>query len=505
MTDNIFGDDANAPADVPIPEAEFIDPAAAVPAAVDNIVPDPIDALDPLWQGDAVDAPPLTPQQEEAAGNDVPVPPAAEGDAQVEAPPLPDGIDGAEPVEGALGALPPALPDDGDVVFLPGDVAPMPPVQGAADVPPAGGGVDGENPAAPPVPPVGDAGGQDPFPVQGQPPVDDVGVGADVPPAGGGVDGENPEAPPVPPVFGVGDPFPVQGEPPVDVPGVVEVPVGVVDDGGVGEDVTWELGDSVGGVIAAITGTPVTDESIAQLLSPEQIARIEHNGGRIDAETTESLLEQSGIPATIVHGDIDQLQAWLDAGIGTVVSLDGTEIGKVDGGAAAGADVDDPNFMAMVTKVDTDAGLVWLNSSGDVDGDVFSVALAAFMDAWEDSDFLAIKSDQTAHEWHAAHDVVDVPPVVVVPPVVDPPGGGGEEPFPDGGDISISDHMHGGVAEDGTSLPDGTPAPTALPTESADAPVLNALTQNPWIVIPGVLAVGGAAAAILAARKMRRS
>jgi hypothetical protein len=112
----------------------------------------------------------------------------------------------------------------------------------------------------------------------------------------------------------------------------------------------------------------------------------------------EDLLESYGVPAhleTFPDGTqaIDALRERLDAGFDAVLAIDSSEVWEgVDDDLTLGGDRLD--HAVVVTEVDDQAGTVTLNDPGHPEGAGMVVDLAQFTDAWEDSDFQMVVTDQ---------------------------------------------------------------------------------------------------------------
>ena len=108
-------------------------------------------------------------------------------------------------------------------------------------------------------------------------------------------------------------------------------------------------------------------------------------------EATLALLEANGIPAELIHGDMATLEQALEDGKGVMLAVDSGEIWY---GEATEDDAAD--HMLVVTGVDEEAGMVYLSDPGNPAGDMLSVPIDVFQDAWADSDNAMIVCDEPA-------------------------------------------------------------------------------------------------------------
>ena len=108
-------------------------------------------------------------------------------------------------------------------------------------------------------------------------------------------------------------------------------------------------------------------------------------------EATLALLEANGIPAELIHGDMATLEQALEDGKGVMLAVDSGEIWY---GEATEDDAAD--HMLVVTGVDEEAGMVYLSDPGNPAGNMLSVPIDVFQDAWADSDNAMIVCDEPA-------------------------------------------------------------------------------------------------------------
>lgn len=103
----------------------------------------------------------------------------------------------------------------------------------------------------------------------------------------------------------------------------------------------------------------------------------------LTADQAEVLLEHFGVEAHVETGSADALRQYLDEGRSVMVGVDSDEVWypAVDDDTAADAG---PDHAVVVTGVDDEAGVVYLNDPGSPDGRGWTMSLADFEDAWAD-------------------------------------------------------------------------------------------------------------------------
>jgi hypothetical protein len=157
---------------------------------------------------------------------------------------------------------------------------------------------------------------------------------------------------------------------------------------------------SVAMVIADITGVPLpSNESVVEraldlgLISFEEGADVDQAwSGMTDSEIIK-LIESYGVDVTLTHDNtLDDLTAALDEGHAVMVGVDADEVwyGTEDDASDGGHGVD---HELVVTGVDTENGLVYLNDPALPDGAGVVVPLEQFMDAWADDNYGMITTD----------------------------------------------------------------------------------------------------------------
>ncbi|MDZ4826378.1 MAG: C39 family peptidase [Actinomycetota bacterium] len=108
------------------------------------------------------------------------------------------------------------------------------------------------------------------------------------------------------------------------------------------------------------------------------------------------LLEDFDVDAKLERGEVDDLRAALDAGHNVIVGLDATDL------YAGGGGFTDPGMQTghavVITGIDDNTGAVYINDPGFPDGAGVQIALAAFEDAWADSDHAMITANPEPSE-----------------------------------------------------------------------------------------------------------
>ncbi len=108
------------------------------------------------------------------------------------------------------------------------------------------------------------------------------------------------------------------------------------------------------------------------------------------AEGAVDLLQSYGITADVEYGSLDTLRQYLDEGREIVLMVDADEIwyGDDDGPGDAGMD-----HAVVLTGIDDDTGVAYLNDPGQPDGPGFEVTLSTIDDAWADGGHQMVVAD----------------------------------------------------------------------------------------------------------------
>ena len=140
------------------------------------------------------------------------------------------------------------------------------------------------------------------------------------------------------------------------------------------------LPTSVAMVLSEVTGEMVPAEEVVALANDMGVM----TSTGMAAEDGVALLEQYGVEAEVTNGDMDLLRAELDSGTDVIIGLDSADL-YADGGGPF-----DPGMQAghavVITGIDDEAGLVYINDPGFPDGAGVAITISDFEDAWEDSD-----------------------------------------------------------------------------------------------------------------------
>lgn len=158
---------------------------------------------------------------------------------------------------------------------------------------------------------------------------------------------------------------------------------------------------SVAMVVADIAGIPlpsneeVVDRALEMGLITYDPSESDPNlawSGMVDVDIV-TLIESYGVDVTLSYDNtLDDLCTALDNGQAVMIGVDAYEVWY-------GVDNDDEdggqgvNHELVVTGVDTEAGLVYLNDSADPEGAGVVIPLDQFMDAWADDNYGMITTD----------------------------------------------------------------------------------------------------------------
>jgi len=96
------------------------------------------------------------------------------------------------------------------------------------------------------------------------------------------------------------------------------------------------------------------------------------------------LLEHYGVEAEASSGTMDSLRESLDAGDQVIIGLDSDDL--YGEGDAPFADDLVAGHAVVITGIDDEAGLVYINDPGFPDGAGVAISIEAFEDAWQDAD-----------------------------------------------------------------------------------------------------------------------
>ena len=171
-----------------------------------------------------------------------------------------------------------------------------------------------------------------------------------------------------------------------------------------------------------------------------------------------ALLEAAGIPAELETGDMGSLEQALEDGKGVMLFIDSGEIWYGESSEDNASD-----HAVVVTGIDEEAGVVYLSDPGNPNGNIETVPIAVFEDAWADSGYSMVVCDEPA------------------PGFGDDAEGGtaDEDAAPMDADVAPAD---------ADADADGAPAGDAARSSGAGGEVVaNTVTAGPWILLPVVL------------------
>lgn len=145
------------------------------------------------------------------------------------------------------------------------------------------------------------------------------------------------------------------------------------------------LPTSVAMVLSEITGELVPADEVVALANDMGVM----TDTGMSAEDGVRLLEEYGINAEVSSGSLDDLRAQLDQGTEVIIGLDSADLysnggGPFDVGMEAG-------HAVVITGIDDDAGVVYINDPGFPDGAGVAIPIETFEDAWADSENLMIE------------------------------------------------------------------------------------------------------------------
>ncbi|MEZ5250187.1 MAG: papain-like cysteine protease family protein [Ilumatobacteraceae bacterium] len=104
-----------------------------------------------------------------------------------------------------------------------------------------------------------------------------------------------------------------------------------------------------------------------------------------------TLLEHWGVDAEVQTGNIDDLRAMLDQGTPIIIGLDSDDLYGL--GDQPFADDFVAGHAVVITGIDDEAGLVYINDPGFPDGAGVAVSIEDFEDAWIDGGNSMIVAD----------------------------------------------------------------------------------------------------------------
>jgi Peptidase_C39 like family len=159
------------------------------------------------------------------------------------------------------------------------------------------------------------------------------------------------------------------------------------------------LPTSVAMILTEITGDDVPQGDIVDLAN--ELDLLGPDGMTLDGGVL--LLEHYGVDAEVQTGSVDDLRAMLDAGRPVIIGLDSDDL--YGAGDSPFADDMVAGHAVVITGIDDEAGLVYINDPGFPDGAGVAIPIEDFEDAWTDADHTMIVADDP--EFDNAND--DVP------------------------------------------------------------------------------------------------
>jgi hypothetical protein len=152
------------------------------------------------------------------------------------------------------------------------------------------------------------------------------------------------------------------------------------------------LPTSVAMVLTEITGEEVPQGDLVDLAN--ELDLLGPTGMSVEGGV--QLLEHYGVDAEVQTGSVDDLRAMLDAGKPVIIGLDSDDLY----GTGDQPFTDDlvAGHAVVITGIDDEAGLVYINDPGFPDGAGVAIPLADFEDAWVDADHTMIVADDPKTE-----------------------------------------------------------------------------------------------------------
>ena len=147
------------------------------------------------------------------------------------------------------------------------------------------------------------------------------------------------------------------------------------------------LPTSVAMVLSEITGEDVPQGDVVDLANELQL--LGPTGMSIEGGI--ALLDHYGVDAEVETGTIDELRTMLDNGDQIIIGLDSDDL------YGAGDQPFDDDLVAghavVITGIDDEAGVVYINDPGFPDGAGVAISIDAFEDAWTDADHSMIVAE----------------------------------------------------------------------------------------------------------------
>lgn len=147
------------------------------------------------------------------------------------------------------------------------------------------------------------------------------------------------------------------------------------------------LPTSVAMILTEVTGEEVPQGDLVDLAN--ELDLLGPDGMSIEGGVT--LLEHYGVDAEVQTGSVDDLRAMLDAGRPVIIGLDSDDLYGT--GDTPFADNMVTGHAVVITGIDDEAGLVYINDPGFPDGAGVAISIEDFEDAWTDADHTMIVAD----------------------------------------------------------------------------------------------------------------
>lgn len=165
------------------------------------------------------------------------------------------------------------------------------------------------------------------------------------------------------------------------------------------------LPTSVAMILSEVTGTDVPAGDVVDLAN--DLGLLGETGMSLEGGL--ALLDHYGVDAEVQTGSLDSLRTMLDEGTPVIIGLDSDDLYGA-GDSPFGDDMV-AGHAVVITGIDDEAGVVYINDPGFPDGAGVAISIDAFEDAWTDADhgmIVATDDDATATDSaDSADDTVD--------------------------------------------------------------------------------------------------
>lgn len=137
---------------------------------------------------------------------------------------------------------------------------------------------------------------------------------------------------------------------------------------------------SVAMILSELTGQPV---DAASVVDTAWDLGLMHENGMAPTEI-EALMESYGVDAALEQGSMDDLRTALEDGRQVIIALDSDDL--YGAGDAPFADDMVSGHAVVITGIDDETGMVYINDPGFPDGAGVAIPIEQFEDAWGDFD-----------------------------------------------------------------------------------------------------------------------